>query len=93
MSTDIVRCESLLSDADKAELDAFCRSHQGIQALPGLSVFLRARFGVAMECDPDVVAGFAVDSSNLPGVAQAVSRPATTRECAVLCHCRVNIGK
>ncbi|MEI6168289.1 MAG: FAD-binding oxidoreductase [bacterium] len=84
MSTDIIRCESLLTEAEKAELDSFCRGHQGVSMLPELAPFLHNRFGVAMECDPDVVAGFALDSSNLPGVAQAVSRPATPRECAVV---------
>ena len=84
MSTDIIRCDSLLGDDEKAELDAFCGSHKGIHTLPELSSFLLSRFGLVLECDPDVVAGYAFDSSNLPGSAQALSRPVTPRECAVV---------
>lgn len=80
----MIRCESLLSDAEKADVESFCLNHQGIPALPELAVFLRDRFGVSVECDPDVVAGFAADSSTLPGTAQAVCRPATPRECALV---------
>jgi len=78
MSTDIIRCESLLGDAEKAELDAFCGHHKGVHALSELSSFLLSRFGFVLECDPDVVAGYAFDSSNLPGSAQALSRPVTS---------------
>ena len=84
MSTDIIKCEPLLTDVETAALDAFCRDHAGVGALPELAAFLRDRFGVALECDPDIVAGFANDSSNLPGSAQAVSRPANPRDCAVM---------
>ncbi len=84
MSTDIIKCEPLLTDAETSALDAFCRDHAGIGALPALAAFLRDRFGVVLECDPDIVAGFANDSSNLPGSAQAVSRPANPRDCAVV---------
>jgi D-lactate dehydrogenase (cytochrome) len=84
MSTPIIRCESLLTAAESAGLDEFCRAHAGIDALPALAVFLRDRLGVTLECDPDIVAGFVADSSNLPGSAQAVSRPASPRDCAVV---------
>ncbi|MEI7436222.1 MAG: FAD-binding oxidoreductase [bacterium] len=52
--------------------------------LPELAAFLRDRFGVTLECDPDIIAGFACDSSNLPGMAQAVARPSSPRDCAVI---------
>ncbi len=84
MSTDIIRCEPLLNNVEKMELDTFCLSHQGIQAIPVLATFLRSQFGVTLECDPDVIAGFVADSSNLPGTAQALGRPTSPRECAVV---------
>lgn len=84
MSTASLPCEPLLSAPEKADLDAFCRQHPGVGALPALAEFLGARFGVALELDPDVVAGYVTDSSNLPGAAQALSRPVTARECAVV---------
>jgi D-lactate dehydrogenase (cytochrome) len=84
MSTDTIRCERLLTDAEVSLLDAFCRAHAGLIALPLLASFLRDRFGVALECDADIVAGFTADSSNLPGAAQAVCRPSSPRDCAVV---------
>lgn len=84
MRKDIIRCEPLLTDAEISVLDAFCRDHRGSGALPSLADFVRDRFGAALECDPDIVAGFVRDSSNLPGMAQAVSRPSSVRECAVV---------
>lgn len=84
MSTDIIPTEPLLDAAEEAALDAFCAANQGLGSLPALAVFLVKRFGVALECDPDIVAGFAADGSNLPGSAQAVGRPVSARECAVL---------
>lgn len=84
MSTDTVPCIELLTPAEKAMLDPFCRAHQGMAALPSLAAFLRERFGTAIECDADIVAGFSGDSSNLPGSAQGLCRPASARECAVL---------
>ena len=43
MSTAILPCESLLTPAEKADLDAFCRDHPGVEALPALAEFLRAQ--------------------------------------------------
>jgi D-lactate dehydrogenase (cytochrome) len=92
MSTETIRCESLLTVGEREDLDAYCLLHPGIEALPALAGFLRSRFGVAIECDPGVVAGFATDSSNLPGNAQAVSRPATPRECAIVLRACTKAG-
>ena len=39
---------------------------------------------MSIDLDQDIVAGFATDSSNLPGYASALARPACVRECAVL---------
>ena len=84
MSTDRIPADSLLGAAEEKALDAFCAANAGPGAVPALAAFLGERFGVALECDPDIVAGFVVDSSNLPGSAQALGRPASPCECAVL---------
>ena len=84
MSTDIILPEPLLDAAEAAALDAFCGANTGVGALPALAVFLSGRFGVTLECDPDIVAGFATDSSNLPGFAQALARPGSPHDFAVI---------
>jgi len=84
MSTDLIPCEPLLDLAEETALDVFCAAHKGLDALTALAVFLGERFGVALECDLDIVTGFVTDSSNLPGSAHAVARPESPRACAVL---------
>jgi len=84
MSTDTILAEPLLDAAEEAALDVFCGANSGSGALPALAAFLARRFGVTLECDPDIVAGFATDSSNLPGSAQALSRPGSPRACAIV---------
>ncbi len=92
MSTDIIQCERLLAEVEISDLDGFCRDHAGSAALPALAAFLLDRFSVALECDPDIVAGFAGDSSNLPGAAQAVARPDNPRDCAVILRACTQAG-
>lgn len=72
----------LAADACRA-LDAFSAAHRGTEALPELAAFLRERFGCELVLDRDVVSGFARDSSNLPGVAEALARPRDERQVAV----------
>jgi D-lactate dehydrogenase (cytochrome) len=57
--------------------------------LPQLAAFLKSRLGVELCLDPDIVVGFSSDSSNLPGKARGLFRPASERECAAIlraCH-------
>ncbi len=70
-------------DAHEA-LDAFCASHSGVESLEALAGFLQERYGVELSLDPDVVAGFAEDSSHLPGAAQALARPQDETGCAAV---------
>jgi D-lactate dehydrogenase (cytochrome) len=71
-------------DADECRaLDAFGAAHRGPEALPALAVFLRERFGCELNLDRDIVSGFAKDSSNLPGLAEALARPRDERQVAV----------
>ena len=84
MSTDIIRADPLLEPADEAALDVFCGAKNRRDDLPAVAAFLSERLGVTLECDPDIVAGFATDSSNLPGNALALGRPVSSRDCAVI---------
>ncbi|MBN2231439.1 MAG: FAD-binding oxidoreductase [Deltaproteobacteria bacterium] len=94
MSTHIIPLENVLEPAAYARIDDFCRTLNpaggcGAAVLPELAAFLEREFGVAMNLDPDIVAGFATDSSNLPGHAEGLCRPVNERECAVImraCH-------
>ena len=84
MSTDRIPVEDVLLAAEYAALDEAGGRHRGEGGLPALADWLAAQFGVEMSRDPDIVLGYAADSSNLPGRAQAVSRPSSLREAAVL---------
>lgn len=74
---------AILDAEEYRALDAFGVAHPGGEALPALAVFLRERFGCELILDRDIVAGFATDSSNLPGVAEALARPRDERQVAV----------
>lgn len=84
MSDHRLKLESLLTAAETASLDAFAREHSGPAAVPALTAFLKQRFGASLETDPDIVTGFAKDSSNLPGQAEGLFRPASTRDVALI---------
>lgn len=84
MATDTIPCEDLLTQSERGVLTQFGATHQGVTALPELAALLRSRFDIVLECDADIVAGFAADSSHLSGSAQAVCRPVSPRECAVV---------
>ncbi|MFA7308154.1 MAG: FAD-binding oxidoreductase [Hyphomicrobium sp.] len=83
-STHILDLEFVLKEAEYKAIDAFCAKHKGIESLSDLAAFLKDRFALELTLDPDIVGGFAVDSSNLPGAAQALCRPKNERECAVI---------
>lgn len=84
MPTDHVTLIPVLAPAEYAALDAFALQHRGPAALPAWSRFLKDRFAVDLVLDPDIVAGFITDSSNLPGRAEALARPASGREAAIV---------
>jgi len=73
-----------LDPAEFERIDQFGRAHPGPAGLPALSDWLRAGFGIEWVLDPDIVKGFMTDSSNLPGRADALGRPRSERECAIL---------
>ena len=65
-------------------IDRFCKDHSGLAALPAIADLLRADFATELVLDPDIIQGFTADSSNLPGHADALGRPQSEHECAVL---------
>lgn len=84
MSINRLTVEQVLTAEESAALDAFCTPGSGTVLLPALSRFLQAQFGVELTLDPDIIQGFATDQSNLKGAAQALARPSSARECAIV---------
>jgi len=83
MSTNRLVLENVLSPEEYAQLDEFCAANKGVSSLPQISRFLE-KMDVKLVIDMSIVSGFVADSSNLPGEASAVARPATERECAAI---------
>ncbi|HOX05362.1 MAG TPA: FAD-binding oxidoreductase [Planctomycetota bacterium] len=78
----------LLTPSEREALAGFAAAHRGVGGLPALAGFLKERFGITLNLEPEIIVGFAADSSNLPGRADALARPASERECAaVLAAC------
>ncbi len=84
MATNRIPLQAVLSPSESETIDKFCSANRGIESLPRLAGFLEENFGLDISLDPDVVVGFASDSSNLPGEAQGLCRPASERDCAVI---------
>jgi D-lactate dehydrogenase (cytochrome) len=59
---------------------------QGRPDLPALAAFFRQALNMELVLDPDIVEGYAKDSSNLPSRADALARPETAADCALLLH-------
>ncbi len=89
MCTNIISTRDLLTKDERAAIDALCASRPGSSGiLPDLAQFL-ARFHVSLVLDQGVIGGFVKDSSNLPGQADALARPGSEHECALIlyaCH-------
>ncbi len=83
MTTATITTKEILLPEEYQFIDNFCQSHQPVEMIK-LATFLADRFGLNVSLDPDIVAGFATDSSNLPGHADALCRPANERECAAV---------
>ncbi len=85
LSTHRIPVDSILTPD---ELSTLGEVAVGIPA-ESASEALQRRFSLGLSVDPDVVEGFAADSSNLPGEARGLFRPTDTRECALalrFCH-------
>ena len=92
MSSERIPLQDPVAAEDAARIDAFGASYRGLGALSDLAAFLRRELGCAVTDDPDIVAGFARDSSNLPGEAGALARPATMREAAAVLRACARAG-
>ncbi len=89
MPTNRLPLQPVLTTEEYAALDRFGAAHPGAANLPAIAGFLRELFHLDLSTDPEIIAGFAEDSSHLPGRAQALARPADERGCAaVLRICR-----
>ncbi len=84
MGGNVLKLVDVLEPPQYAEIDRFCSGHVGEDCLPEIATFLRERFSVEFTLDQDIVGGFAVDSSNLPGSALGLCRPSSERECAIV---------
>lgn len=84
MPTRRVQNIPVLKPDEYERIDRFCKEHAGVAALPAIAAWLRAEFAVELALDPDIVKGYTADSSNLPGCADALGRPHSERECAVI---------
>jgi D-lactate dehydrogenase (cytochrome) len=88
LPTNRLALQHLLTPAEREAVAGFAAAHRGVGSLPALAGFLKARFGITLNLEPEIILGFAADSSNLPGRADALARPASERECAaVLAAC------
>jgi len=84
MSTNIVPLIKVLSDAEYLEIDNFCGDRQGSDKLPEIAKFLLEKFSLKLILDREIIAGFASDSSNLPAQAEALCRPESERQAAII---------
>jgi len=84
MPTNHIQCQNILTDDECGRISGFAEKHRGPGALSSMPEFLRNTFAAELVMDQDIVAGFLHDSSNLPGRAEALFRPQSERELAVI---------
>ena len=84
MSTHITPLTKVLNDSEYQEIDDFCTTHQGIENLFEIAEFLHDKFSLTLVLDPEIIAGYASDSSNLPAQAEALCRPGSERQAAII---------
>ncbi|MBN2705720.1 MAG: FAD-binding oxidoreductase [Deltaproteobacteria bacterium] len=84
MSSSRIPLEKILSDQEYRKIDDFGGGHAGVANLKAMAGFLEDEFGLSLNLDPDIIAGFAGDSSNLPARAEALARPENRRQAAII---------
>ena len=84
MSTNTIPLSKVLSDLEYQEIDDFCHAHQGLEKLPEIAGFLQEKFSLILVLDQEIIAGYASDSSNLPAQADALCRPDSERQAAII---------
>ena len=80
----IIRLEKVLTESEYRAIDDFGAGCRGLEDLPAVMAFLKERFNLKLTDDPEIVSGYAADSSNLPAHADALARPADEREAAII---------
>lgn len=88
----VILLQDIMGQDARASIDAFCSSRKGVEHIGEIAGFLKEKFGQDIVLDPDIVRGFMADSSNLPGSAAAVCRPADERECALILRACYSAG-
>ena len=84
MAGNIITLEKVLPESDYRAIDDFCSTHRGLENLAAVAAFLEENFALKLTTDPDIVAGYAADSSNLPAHADALARPTSKRQAAAV---------
>ncbi|MBN2807952.1 MAG: FAD-binding oxidoreductase [Deltaproteobacteria bacterium] len=84
MSSSTIPLSKVLSDAEYQAIDSFCGTHPGVANLLEIAEFLHDTFALTLVLDPEIIAGFASDSSNLPAHAEALCRPEDERQAAII---------
>ena len=84
MAGNTIKLQKVLSENEYRAIDDFCSAHQAVENLPQVAAFLEREFALKLTSDPDIVSGFAADSSNLPAHADLLARPADEREAAIV---------
>ena len=84
MTTHLLHLELPFTPTEAEDIDSVGSRHAGRDAVAPLAVFLKDRFGITLDIDPDIVAGFTTDSSNLKGSAEGLCRPSSTRQLALI---------
>jgi len=92
MSTNRLQIETILENGECESIDRFAEQHREVEALPQWTEFLNREFGLSLTLDTAIVEGFAADSSNLPGRADALCRPRNERECAIIARACFQAG-
>ncbi len=84
MSSNRIILEEVLDREVCLTIDHVCRGSKGMGSLPGLASFLHEHGLATIELDKDIIEGYIVDGSNLPGFAHGLARPRTIAECAAV---------
>ncbi len=92
MSSHIICPQAILSDKDYQLIDDFCGQHSGVEHLAMIADFLQREFLLPLILDPQIVDGFASDSSNLPATADALCRPKSENQAAVILRTAMAAG-
>lgn len=93
--SNILRAREWLQPAENAAIAAFAEKYRREPEVGHLAKFFLEAFNIELTTDPDIVFGFISDESHLPGAAEGVCRPRTTREIAAILrtcfHCSVPV--